>query len=107
MNHQEWIRGFFRERSQSFGFHLTSRKEIEKRLTRIRATMEKSDIEALLVIQKMDYYYLTGTTQDGLLFIPLQGKPLFMVIPAPFFNGVNSSRDPVLGAWIPVFTPAR
>jgi Xaa-Pro aminopeptidase len=27
----------------------------------------------------MDFYYLSGTTQDGLLFLPLQGNPLIMI----------------------------
>jgi len=41
--------------------------------------MEQQGIEALLVIQKMDFYYLSGTTQDGVLFLPLEGNPLLMV----------------------------
>ena len=27
----------------------------------------------------MDYYYLSGTTQDALLFVPLEGLPLLLV----------------------------
>ena len=27
----------------------------------------------------MNFYYLSGTTQDGLLFVPLEGKPLLMI----------------------------
>jgi Xaa-Pro aminopeptidase len=54
-------------------------EEIEHRLASIRARMQKEEIEALLVIQKMNLYYLSGTTQDGLLFIPLEGKPLLMI----------------------------
>jgi Xaa-Pro aminopeptidase len=41
--------------------------------------MEKQGIEGLLVVEKMNLYYLSGTTQDGLLFIPLEGKPLLMI----------------------------
>jgi hypothetical protein len=41
--------------------------------------MEKQGIEALLVVQKMDFYYLSGTTQDGLLFLPFEGNPLLMI----------------------------
>jgi Xaa-Pro aminopeptidase len=41
--------------------------------------MEREGMEALLVVQKMDCYYLSGTTQNGLLFVPLAGKPLLMV----------------------------
>ena len=36
-------------------------------------------MEALPVVQKMDCCYPSETTQDGLLFVPLEGKPLLMV----------------------------
>ena len=41
--------------------------------------MEKKEVEGLLVVEKMNFYYLSGTTQDGLLFIPLKGEPLLMI----------------------------
>jgi len=56
--------------SESLGFVFTPREEIDNRLARVRASMRKKEIEALLVVQKMDYYYLSGTTQDALLFVP-------------------------------------
>jgi len=31
------------------------------------------------VVQKMNFYYLSGTTQDGFLFVPLKGKPQLMI----------------------------
>jgi Xaa-Pro aminopeptidase len=79
MDHANWIRQEFRELSKSLGFRYTSIEEIENRLTRIRAGMKKQVLEALMVIQKMNLYYLSGTTQDGLLFIPLEGRPLLMI----------------------------
>jgi Xaa-Pro aminopeptidase len=79
MNHDDWVRQEFRELSLSLGFRYTPREEIENRLTRIRMVMEKKEIEGLLVIQKMNFYYLSGTTQDGLLYIPLKGEPLLMI----------------------------
>jgi Xaa-Pro aminopeptidase len=79
MDHDEWVRQELRERSLSLGFRYTPLDEIEHRLARIRAGMGKQGVEGLLVIQKMDFYYLSGTTQDGLLFVPLEGKPLLMM----------------------------
>jgi Xaa-Pro dipeptidase len=79
MNYQDWVQGELRQLSQSLGLNYTPLKEIEDRLNKIRTGMEKQDIEALLVVQKMDFYYLSGTTQDGLLFVPLKGKPLLMI----------------------------
>ncbi len=79
MNHNDWVRNELRELSKSLGFRYTPQEEIEDRLKRVRKGMEKEEIEALLVIQKMDFYYLSGTTQDGLLFLPSEGKPLLMI----------------------------
>jgi len=79
MNHDDWVRRELRGLSQSLGFQYTPIKEIEKRHARLRGNMEKEEIEGLLVVQKMNLYYLSGTTQVGLLFISLEGKPLLMV----------------------------
>jgi len=79
MNHEDWVRQEFRELTHSLGFRYTSFEEIETRLDRVRTYMGKQEMEALLVIQKMDFYYLSGTTQDGLLFLPLEGDPLLMI----------------------------
>jgi Xaa-Pro dipeptidase len=32
-----------------------------------------------MAVQKMACYYLSGTTQDSMLYVPLEGKPLLMV----------------------------
>jgi Xaa-Pro dipeptidase len=79
MNHEDWVRRELRKLSRSLGFRYTSLHEIRSRLNRVKTRMRKKGIEALLVIQKMDFYYLSGTTQDGLLFLPLEGHPLLMV----------------------------
>ncbi len=79
MDHSDWVRKELRELSISLGFIYTPIEEIEHRLARVKARMEKEGMEALLVIQKMNFYYLSGTTQDGLLLISLEGKPLLMV----------------------------
>jgi Xaa-Pro dipeptidase len=79
MNHENWVRQELSNLSKSLGFRFISLEEIESRLMRVRTGMEKQGIEAFLVIQKMDFYYLSGTTQDGLLFLPLYGNPLLMI----------------------------
>jgi Xaa-Pro dipeptidase len=79
MDHTEWVRQELRALSKSLGFRYTPLQEIENRLTRIKAGMEKQGIEGLLVVQKMNFYYLSGTTQDGLLFVPLEGRSLLMI----------------------------
>ncbi len=79
MNHDDWVRQELRELSKSLSFRYTPIKEIENRITKMRRSMEKKEIEGLLVVEKMNFYYLSGTAQDGLLFIPLKGEPLPMI----------------------------
>jgi Xaa-Pro dipeptidase len=79
MDHTEWVRRELRELSKSLGFRYTPLQEIENRLTKIKAGMEKQGIEGLLAVEKMNVYYLSGTTQNGLLFVPLEGRPLLMI----------------------------
>jgi Xaa-Pro dipeptidase len=79
MDHKEWIRNEFKAMAEKLGFRFTPKEEIENRLARVKGTMQKKDIESLLVLKKMNFFYLTGTTQDGILFVPLEGKPILMI----------------------------
>jgi len=79
LKHEHWVRTELEGWSRSLGFRYTPREEIELRLGKVREGMARRQMEALLVVQKMDYFYLSGTTQDGLLFVPLEGEPLLMV----------------------------
>ncbi|MGD0919083.1 MAG: aminopeptidase P family N-terminal domain-containing protein, partial [Thermodesulfobacteriota bacterium] len=72
MNHKDWVQNELKELGISLGFRYTPLQEIDHRLARVRDGMKKQGIEALLVVQKMDFYYLSGTTQDGILFVPLE-----------------------------------
>ncbi|MEI9475451.1 MAG: Xaa-Pro peptidase family protein [Deltaproteobacteria bacterium] len=79
MDHAEWVKRDLRALAESLGFRYIPLNEIEDRLARVRIAMKVNEIEALWVVEKMDYYYLSGTTQDGFLFVPLEGKPLLIV----------------------------
>ena len=79
MHHDDWVHQELRKLSKSLGFRYTPHQEIDNRLIKIKAGMEKQGIEGLLVVEKMNLYYLSGTTQDGFLFIPLEGNPLLMI----------------------------
>jgi Xaa-Pro dipeptidase len=79
LSYHEWVRAELEEWSESLGFQYTPKEEIELRLDRVREGMASKGIDTLLVVQKMDYFYLSGTTQDALLFVPLDGDPLLLV----------------------------
>jgi len=65
MDHAEWVRRELRAVTQSLGFRYTPRTEIESRLARVRAGMQKAEMEALLVVEKMDYYISPGQLRRG------------------------------------------
>src|SRR5256712_1437586 len=52
------------------------REELERRWARVRRFM---DCDALLLLQNVDQYYLTGTLQTGVLWFPREGEPLLAV----------------------------
>jgi Xaa-Pro dipeptidase len=79
MNYKNWVHRELEGLSKSLGFRYTPRDELQGRLARVRKGMEKQEIEGLLVVQKMACYYLSGTTQDSMLYVPLEGEPLLMV----------------------------
>jgi len=79
MDHASWIRNHFESYGKSHGFVFTPGEEIRARISRVRAHMSREGIEALLVAQKTDRFYLSGTSQDGLLFLPFEGDPLVLV----------------------------
>jgi Xaa-Pro dipeptidase len=102
MDHAFWIRDRLESYSRSHGFVFTPEEEIQARIFRVRAKMSGEGIEALLVAQKMDLFYLSGTSQDALLFLPLEGEPLLLVkreleratveSPLPRVRGLTSLR---------------
>jgi Xaa-Pro aminopeptidase len=79
MNHRDWIHNHFLETAKGLGFHFVPSVEIRDRLARLRNAMERDGLEAFLVTRKMDCFYLSGTAQDSLLYVPLSGNPLLMV----------------------------
>ena len=52
------------------------RSELEARWARVRRHME---CDALIVLQNVGIFYLTGTTQTGVLWFPREGEPLLAV----------------------------
>jgi Xaa-Pro dipeptidase len=97
MNHKDWIHEQFEDLAKSLGFTFVPREEIEGRLTRLRQVMAREGMEAFLVVQKMDGYYLSGTSQDGVLYVPLEGSPILLVKREPERARVESPLEHVIG----------
>ncbi|MBF0389743.1 MAG: aminopeptidase P family protein [Desulfamplus sp.] len=53
--------------------------EIERRISKLQNLLSEQNISGALVLQKSDFFYFSGTLQQGWLYVPAQGKPLLMI----------------------------
>jgi Xaa-Pro aminopeptidase len=53
--------------------------EIARRTAAIQTELRKAGIEGLLVLQRVDLFYFSGTAQNALLYLPAEGAPLLFV----------------------------
>jgi len=53
--------------------------EILARKEKIQQKMQKTGIDGILVAQRVDLFYFTGTAQNGYLYIPATGKQLLFI----------------------------
>lgn len=52
---------------------------IEARVSKLKALMEKASLDGAFFHYKIDFYYLSGTMQDCLLYVPLDDEPVLFV----------------------------
>jgi Xaa-Pro dipeptidase len=57
----------------------TPREEIDQRIGGLKVLMEKASLDGAFFHYKIDYFYLSGTMQDCLLYVPIDGKPILFV----------------------------
>jgi Xaa-Pro aminopeptidase len=53
--------------------------EIENRHHLLKRRMQAADIDGLLIVQRVDLLYLSGTAQNAVLYIPVEGDPVLYV----------------------------
>ncbi len=53
--------------------------EIVSRCRRLQERMARAGIEAMLALQSADLFYLAGSIQQGVLYVPVAGDPLYLV----------------------------
>lgn len=54
-------------------------QEIQNRVTQLQNLLSEQDMDGALILQKSDFFYFTGTLQQGWLYVPVQGKPVLMI----------------------------
>lgn len=53
--------------------------EIESRIKRLQKKMQNADVDGMLIVQRVDLFYFTGTAQNGFLYVPAEGAPLLFI----------------------------
>lgn len=59
--------------------NLTPVSELDRRLARFRELLKHRELEGAFILQNADLFYFTGTVQQGVLYIPAEGEPLYLV----------------------------
>jgi len=57
----------------------TPKSELDLRLNKLQDHLNQHDIDAALVLQRVDLFYFSGTFQQGSLYVPADGNPILMV----------------------------
>ncbi len=73
-------------------------EEIERRLQKLRGEVNKRGWDAALIVHDVDLLYFSGTMQNALLFVPLDGGELLMVKK----DGERAQRESAVEQVIPL-----
>ena len=79
--------------------------ELQERINKFQKTLQDKEIAGSLIIQKTDLFYFSGTSQQGWLYVPAEGKPLLMIFKDFNRARVESSLEQVLSLVSPKKIP--
>jgi len=57
----------------------TPLSELSARIATLQSLLAQNGREGALIVQKTDLFYFSGTSQQGWLYVPVQGKPILMI----------------------------
>lgn len=58
---------------------ITPAPELHSRCRRLQTLMQQEGCDAIIMVQNADLFYFTGTIQQGILYLPATGDPLYFV----------------------------
>lgn len=58
---------------------ITPATELDYRYKKLQQQMAAQGLDAVLILQNADLFYFTGTIQNGNLYVPVEGEPIYMV----------------------------
>lgn len=58
---------------------ITPASELQTRIAALQTEMGAVGVDGILMLQNADLFYFTGSIQQGVLYVPAQGEPLYLV----------------------------
>lgn len=58
---------------------ITPKTELDQRMEKIQLQLQQNGLDAAMLLQNADLFYFTGSIQQGVLYIPSTGEPLYLV----------------------------
>ncbi|ACN14118.1 PepP [Desulforapulum autotrophicum HRM2] len=77
--------------------------ELKPRIQAFQALLHKRGVDAAIIVQKSDFFYLTGTNQQGWLYVPREGQPLLMI----FKEFVRAKAESALERIVDLVSPKK
>lgn len=62
-----------------FHYNLVPGQEISRRIAKLQQRLREVPMDGALILDLLNMYYYTGTMQQGVLFVPAEGEPVFLV----------------------------
>lgn len=54
-------------------------EELYRRCSILQADLQAKGIDGVLIVQRVDLFYFSGTAQNGFLYLPAKGEPLLLI----------------------------
>lgn len=87
-------------KEDQFQYNLVPASKISQRVSRLQRRLQEKSVDGALILDPLNMYYYSGTIQQGIVFIPTEEEPDFLVrrsYGGPFF--VHHNIDALL-TWI-------
>jgi Xaa-Pro aminopeptidase len=62
-----------------FQYNLVPSREICQRVAKLQHRLQEGPVDGALILDPLNMYYYTGTMQQGVVFVPKVGEPVFLV----------------------------
>jgi Xaa-Pro aminopeptidase len=72
-------RGCTLSTTNPFQYNLVPDSEISQRISRLQRRLQETSMDGALILDPVNMYYYTGTMQQGVVFVPIEGEPVFLV----------------------------